>query len=204
VKRIIGIAALAALLVPIPIQAQEFPAPAATLSLDEKLLNTLKRKAVVVIDAAVAGRRCDGLVMNVGQIVNGKSQVRRLRASSKLFGKTRFGGITVAPEGEYVLESLTCDPYGQTRTNFNGPHAKFHVRAGEFVNLGTLKIQYESDGFRTGKTHRSIENLGPDAMAYVKEQFPQTIAKMIKRPMTLVGPADARIQFRLCGLLACL
>ena len=208
-KRSTLIAAWTILLIAIlhpSVQAQELAAPMATVSPDEKVFRALKeRKGVVVVDAAFTRRHCDTLVITFGRKVDGQMRIARVQASSRSFGKTTFSGITDVPEGEYLLLSLTCNQF-RNRSNFNGPHAKFQVRAGEIVNVGALKLQHESEGFltRTGKTHRSIENISQEAMASLRERYPQSVAKMVKRPMTLVGPPDIRTQSRACGLLGCI
>jgi hypothetical protein len=64
------------------------------------------------------------------------------------------------------------------------------------VDVGVLKLDYQVEGFfvRTGTMHKSVVSGGPDALADHKGKLPSSIARLVHRPMTLVGPADVAIK----------
>jgi hypothetical protein len=192
------------------VRAQAVAESPAGASLDEKIRRVLlqERKGVVVMDAVLTRRDellgtsvpCRRLEMTFGGKVEGQMLKRTLMTSS-LGG---FGGIAPVPVGEYFVLSVACKDTGTS--NYNGPHARFQVRAGEIVNVGTLRIHYQADGAfqRTGNAHRSTEDLSPQVMAFLKQHAPQSATKMVKRRMTMIGAADQRGEFKRCGLLGCI
>ena len=76
------------------------------------------------------------------------------------------------------------------------------MAAGEFVDVGVLKLDYKTEGFlvHTGTMHKSVVREGPEALADHKSKLPSSIARLVQRPMTLVGPADIAISNASAGL----
>jgi hypothetical protein len=160
---------------------------------DERARGT--QAGIVIIDAVVKPKSnyCTETSVTFGRRVDGKLQRWSLPASSaSLFGQ-RFGGIALVPAGEYFVLAVACKLGTGGITTLNGPHAKFQVATGETVNVGSLTVAYESDGFLsdTGKLHRSVDRLGEKTVTLLKEKYPQTFGGATYRPMTVVGGADA-------------
>lgn len=144
---------------------------------------------------------CPEMQVFLARLGDGKKAETRTRFNSplaQLFGKTLGGVVALAP-GDYVVTGISC---GDRRTIINGPHARLQIRAGEVINAGAIKLAvrgYEGDFIITGVTlvHRSIERLTPEAVAYFKKEYPQTFARAVSRPMSLVGSADVQYKGRL-------
>jgi hypothetical protein len=87
--------------------------------------------------------------------------------------------------------------------SYQGPFATFRVGAGELVDVGVLKLQVtvKSHGFlgigQSGALNKSVERSGPDLDQSRKQHFPHSFARMIRRPMTIVGPAAVEFKEKL-------
>ncbi len=165
-------------------------------TLDEQVAKTLAAKRGVVLIDAVAS--CGMPTITVGRMVDGKMQRLSAIGSASFFGKrTKYGAILLLVPGEFLVLSVSC-PSGASRTVLNGPFAKFTVAAGEFVDVGVLKLDYKTEGFlvHTGTMHKSVVREGPEALADHKSKLASSIARLVHRPMTLVGPADIAIRGR--------
>ena len=105
------------------------------------------------------------------------------------------GADTILAPGEYVVQSISCSK-DRTTQRYRGPHATFTVRAGEIVDIGVIRLDLESEGFlpRTAKTRRSVKELSAEVMALVQRDIPQSLPKVVKRPMVLLGPAEGQIR----------
>ena len=142
---------------------------------------------------------CPEMQVFLARLGDGKKAEARTRFNSplaQLFGKSLGGVVALAP-GDHVVTGIRCG-----KANINGPHARFQIRAGEIINAGAIKLVvrgYEGDFIITGVTlvHRSIERLSPETIAYFKKEYPQTFARAVSRPMSLVGSADVKYKGRL-------
>jgi len=173
--------------------AQERPSegtsPPASQPPDEVFMRALADRKQGLIFFEVIGAGCPPGVVSFGRAVDGKP------TAIKLF---QYGGIGGLEPGQYSVLSVKCTT-GTSATTFNGPFATFRVGVGEIVNIGALKLDYKLDYLGlsgTGTLHKAIVSTGVDTIARLKEKIPRTFAKMINRPMTLVGPADIGIKRR--------
>jgi hypothetical protein len=201
-KRALALAACFLVLLVQPPRAQEF-GPAESLTVEQREDNTLRMlqeerakgasgKGLLMIDAAMRGS-CGTIDIVIAYRVDGKLEPVHVNGSiTKRDGKTAFLGLRTVPAGDYVIAAVTCqvlrDKFTQT-----GPHAKFQVRAGEFVDVGTLHVAHKMDpGFlsSTGKLQRSVSPTSPEKLAHYKSKYPRLMSKRIARQMALAGPAE--------------
>jgi hypothetical protein len=183
------------------------------LPVDEHIARELQdHQGVVIVDAIlrrpniVGGlTRCGFPEVTLGQNLDKDAPRKTINASSIGGGKlTTFGGITSLPPGEYLLLSIGC---GEARATYGGPHAKFQVRAGEIVDIGALRLDDEGGGLFSyvGKMHRSVEDISPEVVAFLKARAPRAMTHVVRRPMTMLGKADsmARTTIRRCTIFGC-
>ena len=107
-----------------------------------------------------------------------------------------FRGLLVGPPGDYRVMWVKCSGFGGKV--LVGPHATFRAAAGEFVNVGLLRLEYTSDGnifFSTGTLKKGVEAPSAAALAAVKSKLPK-LPPAVSRPMTMLGPAEARVKGR--------
>ncbi|WP_316214036.1 hypothetical protein [Bradyrhizobium sp. SZCCHNR2032] len=184
------------------------------LSVDEHIARELQdHRGVVIVDAILSTpkigggvTRCAFPVVTLGQTLDKDAPTKTIRASViGGGGKAAFGGITSLPPGEYLLLSIKCD---NTNEGYGGPHAKFQVRAGEIVDVGALRLDHEGGGLfsNAGKMHRSVEDIGPEVVAFLKARAPRAMTHVVRRRMTVLGPPDsvAHTTVRRCSILGCL
>jgi hypothetical protein len=153
-------------------------------------------KGWVIVDAMISNA-CSPLQIDVGRMIDGKFRGKGLRGTTKgLFGLS-YDTFEALPAGEYVISALRCR-ITNTTNRYNGPHARFQVRPGEVLDVGTLHFQNKMDGIfaSTGVSTRSIAPANADRVAKLKERFPRTMAKVVSRPMTLIGPAETKTKQR--------
>jgi hypothetical protein len=180
-------------------QSEGLPDPHAPPYWDERIMRLLGEKKVgaIALDVEVGpGRKCEQIDIHIGRLVDGKWRTDTIKGSSWFFRtQTAYGGMSSLVPGDYVIGSVTCKS-GNHRTFLRGPHAKFQVNLGEVVNLGTLRLDYETEGFfeMTGKMKKSIEAMKPEAKANLKERFPRAFVKAVDRRMTLIGAAEVNIK----------
>ena len=153
---------------------------------------------MVLVDAMIEGLICRKVDIVIAGTVDGQTRTTTLLGSTRVFGTLAYAGPKTLPIGKFVIASLVCH-HGGGRRNFVGPHAKFQVRRGEFADLGTLRLVYRSDGFftTTGATHRSIEAMNQERIVKLTENAPKLMKKLVRRPMTLIGPAEGTVRTRL-------
>ncbi len=135
------------------------------------------------------------LPCDAAEIVSGKSPPIRLTSSYAL-----GDDVHEVPAGDYVLLRVRCD-----RSITEGPHAKFHVGAGEVVNVGSLRMDKTVNGLSgllnsQDRVKRSIADTPPGLMNRVTSRYPHTMALAVKHPMTLVGPPEGVFQVKPNGL----
>ncbi|MGY4155201.1 hypothetical protein ACVINW_001043 [Bradyrhizobium sp. USDA 4461] len=183
------------------------------LPVDEHIARELQEhRGVVIVDAIlmmsnIGGglTRCVFPVVTLGQTLDKSAPTKTIRVSVIGGGKlTAFGGITSLPPGEYLLLSIRCD---NINAGYGGPHAKFQVRAGEIVDIGALRLDHEGGGLfsNAGKMHRSVGDISPEVVAFLKARAPRAMTHMVRRPMTMIGPPDSvtRTSIRRCGIIGC-
>jgi hypothetical protein len=192
------------LLFAIPARAQrEVPAVPASAFYEGRIDRAMKTgsQGVVVVDVRIPKAQLSSMHINVGRLVDGKLQRRSSVGSDWFFGKqTKWGAIIPLPAGDYMLLGA-LGSVGNHRMAFNGPYAKFTVRAGEVVDIGVLQLDHTSkmdEGWfkttGTGTLHKSVQRMSPEARNYLKEHIPSYLPRMVSRPMTLLGPADTTLK----------
>jgi hypothetical protein len=184
------------------------------LPVDEHIDRELQdHRGVVIVDAILSTpkigggvTRCLFPVVTLGQTLDKDAPTKTIRASvigggGKL---AAFGGITSLPPGEYLLLSIRCD---NTNEGYGGPYAKFQVRAGEIVDIGALRLDHEGGGLfsNAGNMHRSVGDISPEAVAFLKARAPRAMTHVVRRPMTMFGPPDSvtHTTIRRCSIFGC-
>ncbi len=160
---------------------------------DEAILQALSERkgGLVIIDAAVNGRSCNGTRIFVAR--KGDDQLQTVAAAegsrSILGTQIRFAGVMILAPGQYLVTRVNCANY--TNYLLNGPFAQFHVNAGEVVNVGVLRLSTQLGGaFRSGIVRADgVGGMDPQARVRFKERIPRTYARLVERPMTLVSAA---------------
>jgi hypothetical protein len=123
----------------------------------------------------------------VGQMVDGKyKHVATLTAN---FARSDPHAL---PAGEYVVGSAGCG------NGIRGPHATFMVRAGEFVNVGTLILQSKDVAslllIGRGSLRRTVGPIDADRLNKLKQEAPALMAKVVQRPMAIAGAEDVGLR----------
>jgi len=184
------------------------------LPVDEHIARELQdHRGVVIVDAILSTPKIGGGVtrcgfpeVTLGQTLNKDAPRKTINASATGGGKlVAFGGITSLPPGEYLLLSIRCS---NTNEGYGGPHAKFQVRAGEIVDIGALRLDHEGGGLfsNAGKMHRSVGDISPEVVAFLKARAPRAMTHVVRRPMTMFGPPESVTHTiaRRCGIFGCL
>jgi hypothetical protein len=118
--------------------------------------------------------------------VGGGESTTFWRAGNSVWGKgTTYGSFIRLPPGRYEVTRVACGNYGGDGT-FEGPHARFELRAGELVDLGVLRLGYE----RWRAVRRSVTGMSPQARALLKERMPKNFGFMRVRHMTAIVPGS--------------
>lgn len=112
-----------------------------------------------------------------------------------LFGSSvRDGGVVGIPPGLWLAANVTCAG-GGTKT-FRGHFAKFTIRPGEIIAVGTLVIDYELHyGIFERSTFSSkvhVEDFGPKTVASLKQFAPVTFAKARKSPFIMLTALEKK------------
>lgn len=216
-KRTILLAVWLAAVVPIAAaraQMGDVLRPEDGLPVDDHIARELQQhRGVVIVDAilmtpTISGglTRCFFPEIILGQTLNKDAPTKTIKAAmvgggGRLAG---FGGITSLAPGEYLLLSIRCS---NTNAGYGGPHAKFQVRAGEIVDIGALRLDHEGGGLFSyaGKMHRSVEDVSPEVVAFLKARAPRAMTQMVRRLMTMLGPPDSatRTSVRRCTIFGC-
>jgi hypothetical protein len=99
------------------------------------------------------------------------------------------------PAGEYVVGDVGC-----YRKSFRGPHAKFLVQAGEFVDVGVLTFETKQDLgdvlLMRGALRRAVGPADQKHVDKLKEEAPVLMTKLVRRPMVIPGPEEVRMNVR--------
>jgi hypothetical protein len=158
-------------------------------SRDENLRKMMSEKkyAYVLLSVVMDPQPCGDLEVNLRSLDGrqGRVNVRHKAGTYKLF----------AP-GTYQIISIWCR--GFDRKQFRGPYAQFSVSGGEFLDVGVLKLKYQTKSENLGITahgtmHKSVEGSTAETHTLIARAFPVGSRRMIRRNMTLVGPADVGI-----------
>ena len=205
-RSLLGVAVALLLASTLPARAQSdiSPQPAKPdVSLDQRVVQILAKKesGIVLSDVLVGPQKCSTTDL-VFRRADDRAKRTTASGSGTFFGnKTGHGAIKVLVPGEYLVSAILCR--SATRVILNGPYAKFSVRGGELVDIGVLKIDYtvKSDGIftrtGTGNLHKAVAAMDPDTKAYIAKTYPSSVARIVRRPMALIGPADTAIKTRL-------
>jgi hypothetical protein len=164
------------------------------ISKDEAIARVLEKKdkGIVVFDVIVSPGSCDAKYVTIGRKVDDGKWLK------DIFGPANWGMRTLVP-GEYTIFSVGCQVLNRT-TAYNGSFATFRVGAGELVDVGVLKLQVtmDSHGFlgiaQPSALYKSVERSGEDLDQRRKRSFPHEFVRMIRRPMTIVGPAHVGLK----------
>lgn len=137
-----------------------------------------------------------GTLIGMGQVTAGKYlESRGQQGIYKAFGALKnYEPIALKP-GQWYIGSARCRT---SRTTFRGPYAKFQVKAGEVVDVGTLKLEYSSVNvfLSKGKISASILPTDQERLAEIRKQTPAVMKKMVTRPMVLEGPPEREVILR--------
>src|ERR1043165_4584212 len=186
------LAALSAILATAtPVMAQE------ALTRDEKWVAQLKKMresgsgkvGVAVVDVQITNIRSNCLPVRflVGRVVDGKMRNVIAGQHLGLFG-AGLDAVKALTAGEYFINSARCEPAPKSWLTLNGPHARFEVRAGEVVNVGTLRLGYQPGRLCGGGTpRRARAPPRPGVIAAVNREFPRVFGQAVNRPMKVTG-----------------
>jgi len=193
------------------VQVQEVDAAEAQLSADEQTMKLLTEAAakgsegaglVFVGTVIIKGKnKCLGTEVSVGQIVEGKYRAASLpiQGMYKVFGTPKSYGPKGLRAGQYVVGWVKCqNVVGSVvgGTTFNGPYARFQVKAGEVVDVGALKLEYESENIfaGSGKIRLSIEPTSQERLVETRKQTPTVMSKLVTRHMVLAGATERQVK----------
>jgi hypothetical protein len=180
------------------------PGQPAGLPLDDQLLGFLDQErakpdghSLLLFGVSERANSCDRPEAEFGQIIDGHYRSKAVTSAPTI---NRFAETSIVPRklpaGEYVIKAVRCISIdGRNSRTFNGPHAKFQIKAGEFVDIGVLHIDHRLDNFFIqvdGTMNRSVQPLHPTLETELTRKLPKLMAKLVRRPMTLVGPAEIR------------
>ena len=158
-------------------------------SRDENLRKMMSERkyAYVLLSVTMDPAPCYDLEVNLRSLdgKRGRMNVKNKDGTYKLF----------AP-GTYQITDIWCR--GFDRKHFRGPYAQFTVNGGEFLDVGVLKIKYQTKSENLGITahgtmHKAVEGSDAEARAMIAKAFPAGSRRMTRRNMTLVGPATVGI-----------
>ena len=176
-----------------PAQAQK--EPPYTEPKDDRWLAALakREKSVILFTLVLANPNgkmsCAGAKMHI-RPVGEKGKPMAVHSS----------GILIKP-GRYDIVAVTCSS-GNNRGVYNGPHARIDAPAGQVVDAGALRLEYDvkSDGLftgtGTGTLKKSVVDFPADKRARIKEELPKVMARAVTRHMTLIGPATINVKQR--------
>jgi hypothetical protein len=188
-----------------PTEAQHTPQPSPEFT-DAGLVRFLDQERVkpngaglvlisVIFDKAFV---CGGVV-SVSRMVAGNIVAQTVIPLTAGFFDLPVVEPKALAAGDYLVGWVRCRGSGRSTTVVRGPHAKFQVRPGEFVNVGALAVANTIDNFKdiimTGNSelHRDIVEIPPARIAALHEKFPGLMRRLVKRPMVLIGPPDQHV-----------
>lgn len=150
-----------------------------------------------------SSRPCPGIEIGLGQVTNGKYLTLSVQQGMyKAWGVLKHYEPIALKTGQWYVGSVKCQRLvglsGSGGTTYRGPYAKFQVKAGEVVDVGTLKLQYSVENLplRKGKIRTSMELTNQERLAETRKQTPALMSKLVTRPMILVGPPEREVVMR--------
>ena len=191
-----GVAAVAVVLLAVaaPVHAQDDQL--ARRLLDEERAKPNGQGMAIVGASFSSDSTCHRTDVEIGRVTDGKYQlVTRLLGVSKFFGKLTGTAPKAFTSGEYVIGRVKCE-LGPSSFWLAGPHAKFQVRPGEVVDAGMLWIERKTDNILTGhgSATRSVRDTVPVRLAELRKDLPLLMQRVVKRPMTLIGPPTTNVK----------
>jgi hypothetical protein len=179
-------------------------------SSDEKTLKILKDEAakgaggagLVFVGATVhrTNNYCAAVQITVGPVVDGKYRpVPILGMHKSLLSGLRNFGPKALKAGRYYIGSVTCQQIAGTdrgSTTFSGPYARFEVRAGELVDVGSLRLEYTAENILLGrgKIRLSVEPTNQERFTQTQKVTPKVMTKLVKRHMAVIKPAERQVK----------
>lgn len=147
-----------------------------------------RNHGVIYIDAvATTTQACSNVTIFVSRVGESSWHRTAIPAARSFLGvQNAKGGYAVLEPGEYNVARVDCVDFG-SRVHMIGPFARFHVKAGEVVNVGTLTLVRGRDA--SGKAWvvgASVGGMRPEVRAAHRKDNPKTAARMIERHMTVV------------------
>jgi hypothetical protein len=93
-----------------------------------------------------SSRPCPGIEIGLGQVINGKYLTLLVQQGMyKAWGALKHYEPIALKAGQWYVGSVKCQRLvglsGSGGITYRGPYAKFQVKAGEVVDVGTLKLQ---------------------------------------------------------------
>jgi hypothetical protein len=188
-------------------RTQENTATKAQPNLDQKMSTRLREEAAkgvegtgwVFIGATVhrVNNYCAGTAVAVARVGEQNARPVLIQGPYKFLGEPKHFLPIGLKAGRYDLRMVRCQNIVGSLSGgvvFNGPYARFEVRAGELVDLGTLRLEYTSENFLLGqgRIRLSVEATNPERIAETRKQTPATMAKLVKRHMVVAGPAERK------------
>jgi hypothetical protein len=144
----------------------------------------------MVIDVlALRDRKtCVNTLISVRPVGGGETLAFYRAGATWLTSKSKHGSFIRLAPGRYEITRLECTAYRSNSPPFEGPHARFEVRGGEFVDLGVLILESDS-AYRA--VRRRVVAMSPQARAELKERMTKNFGFMRVRHMTAIAPKPA-------------
>jgi hypothetical protein len=141
--------------------------------------------------------RCAATQISVGRVVDGKYRpMPSIQGRYKLLGEPKNYAPVAMKAGQYLVGSVTCQQsyFTSGGTTFRGPYARFHVKTGELLDVGSLTLEYQSGNFfsGSGKARTGVESTDPERLGEMKKAMPVAMKKLLNRPMVLIEPTETR------------
>jgi hypothetical protein len=143
--------------------------------------------------------KCFSTQTSIGRVVDGKFRpMPSIQSRYKLLGEPKNYGPVAMTAGQYLISSVTCrnSHFTSAGTTFRGPYARFHVKAGELLDVGSLTLEYQSGNILSGvgKARTSFESTEPERLGEVKKAMPVAMKKLSSRPMVLIEPTEREVK----------
>ncbi len=172
-----------------------------TESPDDAMMRRLgeAKAGVVLMDVeylqGLIPAKCDAIDVALGRVVSGawRYTVATGPVPGGLLSKPRYMPALALDPGLYFVIGVVCKN-GRNRFEMEGPFAKFQVHAGEAVNLGLLKLHYQSKDilFGTkGSMKKTVEGMTPERKTELAKAYPNLFTKAVERRIEVIGDAEA-------------
>jgi hypothetical protein len=185
----------------VSLQAPETANAQALTEADAKVAQILRENPDYgILIADVLMRNEKGMPLACGTITLSLAGAERKTARfqthvGSLFGTGgRDGGVTGIKAGLWLAAGVTCAAGGMT--TYRGHFAKFTIRPGEILAVGTLVIDYEMHGAlfqrSTFSSNVHVQEFSPKTVASLKEFAPATFAKARKSPFIMLTALERK------------